>query len=370
MKDIFSKIDKNSLIQTFIRLVRIESPSYGEKRMIGHVIKALKKQKLKAGLQRNEGSGNIVACLKGQKKRPPLFFNAHLDTVEPCRNVKPVITDKLIRSDGSTILGADDKSALAIFLEGIRYIRKYKILCPDIYFILTYAEEQGLVGAKNLDFRSIRPKYGFSFDSGGSIGRVILAAPTHYQYKIMVRGKAAHAGIEPEKGISAIKIASELVREIRTGRIDGETTANIGRFNGGIATNIVPENVVMEGEVRSRDRQKTSRYIRDLRKLVSRISAKFKVRIHFQLTHAYDQYQFREDSFLVRKFSQSCVSIGLKPVFERSNGGSDANILNQNGFQCLNCSVGMSDVHSTGEYIRIKDLVLGLKLFLSLIINW
>lgn len=298
-----------------------------------------------------------------------MFFNAHTDTVQPGENIKPVVTDKLIKSDGKTILGSDDKSALAIFLEGIRIIKKYNIKHPDIYFVLTYAEEQGLIGAKNLDFSLLKAKYGFSFDSGGPVGTAVISAPTHYQYTITVWGKSAHAGIEPEKGINAIKIGAKLIDKIKSGRINKETTANVGKINGGRAANIVPDTVVIEGEVRSRNSEKLKKYIQNLKSIISTIKKKFKIRIDFKLKLAYKSYNFSKKSFLVKRFSLACRNINIKPVFEKSNGGSDSNIFNQNKFQCLNVATGMSNVHSTDEFILIKDLVNGVKLFLSLIEN-
>ncbi len=198
MKTLFNKIDKKSLIRTFVKLVKIDSISYHEEKIIKYLTGALKKYALKVRLQKVKNTGNIIALLAGNKKGTPLFFNAHIDTVEPGKNIKPIVTEKLIKSDGTTILGGDDKAAITLFLEGIRYIKRFNIKHPDIYFVLTFAEEQGLIGAKNLDFSLIKAKYGFSFDAGGKPGTAVIGAPTHYQYTITVIGKSAHAGVEPE----------------------------------------------------------------------------------------------------------------------------------------------------------------------------
>ncbi|MBU1077956.1 MAG: M20/M25/M40 family metallo-hydrolase [Spirochaetes bacterium] len=364
------KINEKRLVQTFIKLVTIDSPSYQEEKIIKYLIRFFKDNGLKVKFQKVGSSGNIVAFLKGNREGLPLFFNAHTDTVQPGTGIKPVITDKLIRSDGSTILGSDDKSAITLFLEGIRYIKQNRLKHTDIYFVLTYAEEQGLVGAKNFDFSLLKAKYGFSFDSHGKIGTAVLSAPTHYQYTVTVKGKSAHAGIEPEKGINAIVTGAKLINKIKVGKIDHETTANVGKIEGGIATNIVPEKVVFEGEVRSRNREKLKRYIKDLKSIISTFRKKYRVKIDLDLKLAYRSYDFSGTSFLVKQFRKACRAINISPVFDKSNGGSDSNIFNQNGFQCLNVSTGMAEVHSTEEYILIKDMVQGMKLFLSLITQW
>jgi len=364
------KIDEKRLIQTFIKLIKIDSPSYQEKKIITYLIKFFKENGLKVKFQKKGQSGNIVAFLKGNRKGLPVFFNAHTDTVQPGIGIKPVITDKLIRTDGRTILGSDDKSAIALFLEGIRYIKQNRLKHTDIYFVLTYAEEQGLVGAKNFDFSLLKAKYGFSFDSHGKIGTAVVSAPTHYQYTVKIKGKSAHAGIEPENGINAIVIGSKLINRIKTGKIDHETTANIGKIEGGIATNIVPEEVLFEGEIRSRNREKLKRYIQDLKTSISTFRTKYHVKINFDLKLAYKSYDFLKTSFLVKQFREACRAIRINPVFDKSNGGSDSNIFNQNGYRCLNVSTGMAKVHSTEEYILKKDMVQGMKLFLSLITQW
>lgn len=370
MYDLFNKIDEKRLIQTFVRLVKIDSISYHEEKIIKYLVPTLREYGLKVKVQKVKNTGNIIALLKGNKKGQALFFNAHVDTVEPGKGIKPVVTEKLIKSDGKTILGGDDKAAVALFLEGIQYLKKFNIKHPDIYFILTCAEEHGLIGAKNMDFSLVKAKYGFSFDADGKPGTAVVAAPTHYQYTITVFGKAAHAGVEPEKGINAIKIGSELIRRIKTGKLDYETTANVGKIEGGIATNIVPDRVIIEGEVRSRNEQKLKRYLKNLTQIIVSIKKDYKVRIKFDLEKAYKAYNFTKNAMLVEKLAEACKYIKIKPYLEKSNGGSDCNIFNQKKFQCLNLGIGMSKVHSKKEFILIKDLVNGLKLFLSLIVNW
>ena len=371
MNDLFRKIDQNRLIKTFIKLVRIDSPSYQEEKIIKYLMQRLKANGLWVKLQKVKNTGNIIAILKGNKNTAPLFFNAHFDTVEPGKGIKPIVSDKQISTDKTTILGADNKAALTLFLEGIEYIKRFNIPHPNIYFILTYAEEQGLIGAKNLDFSMLKGlKYGYSFDASGCPGTAVLSAPTHYQYTLTVLGKSAHAGVEPEKGISAIKAASALISRIRTGKLDQETTSNVGTISGGIATNIVPEKAVIDGEIRSRNEEKLKKYNKELARVIDQIKKEYKVKIKFNLFKAYRSYCFMKNDFLIKKFSKACKAINIKPVFEKSNGGSDCNIFNQNNLKCLNLGIGMMNVHTKKESILIKDLKNSLKLFLSIVINW
>ncbi len=365
-----NKVNEKDIITRFINLVKIDSESYNEQNIIKYLTIELKKFGVKTYLQKVGDTGNLIAVLKGNKKGKPIFFNAHMDTVTPGKNIKPVITDKLIKSDGTTVLGSDDKAAIAMFLEGLKYITKHNIPHTDIYLVFTYAEEQGLIGAKHLNFGLIAAKYGYSFDGDGKIGTVILSAPTHYTYKLQIKGKASHAGIAPEKGKNAIKIASELILKIKTGKIDEETSANVGIIEGGRATNIVPDTVNVAGEVRSRNEDKLKKYISELKNTIKGIKAKHKTQIKFSLTKEYKGFSFSENSVLVKTIVHASKEIKVKPVFEHSNGGSDANIFNQNGLKCLNLGIGMQKVHSTDEFILKKDLINGLKLFISIIKNW
>jgi len=361
-----NKHNYRNLIKTFINLVKIESPSLKEKKIINYLKNELKNLGLELYFQKVGETGNLVAKLKG-KKNNSFFLNAHIDTVEPCYGVKPIITDTLIKSDGKTILGGDDKAALAIFIELIKFIKKHNIPTPDIYFVLTYGEEIGLVGAKNFDFSLLKAKYGFSFDADGSPGTIILSAPTHYLYEIKVYGKSAHAGIEPEKGLNAIKIAADIINNIPMGKIDFETTANVGKIEGGIATNIVPDFVQFNGEVRSRNKIKLKNYIKNLKELLNEKSRKYKTKIEYNFNLAYKGYKFNENSFLVKKLKEACEICNLPVKYVHSNGGSDANIFNQNGFPTLNLGIGMQNVHSKNEFILIKDLINSFRLAVSIV---
>lgn len=366
-KELFTKINNERLINSFLNLVKIESPSLEEQKIINYLIKILKSLNLSVKLQKVGKTGNIIAFLKGKNSKNSIFFNAHFDTVKPCQGIKPVIKNGIIKTDGKTILGADDKAAIAIFIELVNILKKTDINRPDIYFVLTYGEEIGLQGAKHFDFNLLKAKYGFSFDANGEVGTIIMSAPTHYTYNIKVYGKSAHAGIEPEKGKNAIKIASEIINKIKTGRIDFETTANIGRIEGGKATNIVPDLVEFTGEIRSRTETKIKKYIEQLEKVLDTIKKKYETKIDFDLKLAYKSFKFDKNSFLVKIVKEACDLINVEPKYVESNGGSDANIFNQNGYPTINLGIGMQNVHTTEEFIKIRDIVNGVKLALALV---
>ncbi len=360
------KINQQKLIKRFLTLVKINSESYEEFQIIKYLTGELRGIGLKVYNQKIERTSNLIAVLEGDKHLEPIFFNAHMDTVSPGKNIKPIVTDKLIKSSGDTVLGSDDKAAIAIFLEGLEYIQKNKIVHPDIYIVFTSAEEQGLVGAKQLDFSMIGARKGYSFDGDGKIGTIILSAPTHYTYKINVKGKSAHAGIAPEKGKNAIKIASDLILHIKMGKLDNETSANVGIVQGGRATNIVPDSVYIAGEIRSRNNETLKKAILELKDNIKKMKKRYKTSIKLNLKKEYSGFKFEKDSYLVKQLARACRDIEIRPIYEHSNGGSDANIFNQNKLQCLNIGVGMKNVHSTDEFILIKDLVNGLKLFITI----
>ena len=244
-----SYVNEERLLNEFIELVQIDSETKHEKK----IASVLKKKFTALGLEVTEdnakektghGAGNLICTLRGNKSNAdPIYFTSHMDTVVPGKNIKPSVQDGYIVSDGTTILGADDKAGLAALLEMIKVLKENKLEHGDIQFIITVGEESGLVGAKALDPSLIKAKYGFAVDSDGEVGDIIVSAPTQAKIRAVIKGKTAHAGLEPEKGVSAIQIAAKAIAKMPLGRIDEDTTANIGRFEGGKQTNIVADHV-------------------------------------------------------------------------------------------------------------------------------
>ncbi len=249
-------IDRQRLISTFVDLAKISSPSWKELPVIEYIEQRVKKFGIKAERHPCGDSYNLLIRMDGTRKGVPVLFSCHTDTVVPCEGVNPVITSGRISSDGQTILGADDKSAVAAFLEIIYQLKENNVSHGPLEFLFSCAEELGLYGIKGFDLSKLKSRYAFVFDSGGGVGKIILKAPYHLTYRVVVKGRPAHAGMEPEKGISAIRVISEMISSIPHGRIDRETTANVGIIAGGRAANIVAENAEMVMEARSISRKK------------------------------------------------------------------------------------------------------------------
>ena len=259
-------VNRERITEEFLRLVQIDSPSMHEREIADY----LKKTMTGMGMDVTEDgagshigniggkpTGNLIATLQGNTPNAPtILISAHMDTVEPGRGVKPVVNNDIIYSDGTTILGSDDKAGIAAILEAVMSIKEMNIPHGDLEIVFTVAEECGLKGAKNLDVQRLKAKIGFVLDCDGSAGTIITKAPSQYKIKASIIGRAAHAGIRPEEGVNAIYVASTAISKMKLGRIDEETTANIGVISGGKATNIIPELVNIEGETRSLDPEK------------------------------------------------------------------------------------------------------------------
>ncbi|HWI55382.1 MAG TPA: M20/M25/M40 family metallo-hydrolase, partial [Desulfobacteria bacterium] len=313
-------------------------------------------------------TGNIIATLKGNvPNAPTLLFSAHMDTVEPGRGVQPVIKDDVIYSDGTTVLGSDDKAGIAAVLEALQTIRDEELPHGDIEIVFTVSEEVGLLGAKNLDYKRLKAVYGFVTDCDGSAGTIITKAPSQHRITASIIGKAAHAGINPEVGVNAIYVASSAISKMQLGRIDEETTANIGVIQGGKATNIIPELVNIEGETRSIDPDKLEEQTNKIVKTLEEVAVEMGAKAIVKTELLYPRLKLEESDKAVALAVRAAENLGLKPVLVSTGGGSDANIFNGYGIPTVNLGIGMSKVHSTEEFIKIEDLVMNAGYVLEII---
>ncbi len=345
-------INQERLVNTFLELVQIDSPSGGEKDAAEYVANKLRA----AGLDpKIDEMYNVIARLDGEGK--PLFLSAHTDRVEPARGVKPQIANGIIRSDGTTILGADDAAGVAAILEAVQSLVEDRVSHVPLEIAITSQEEQGLVGAKALDLTQFHAKEGVALDGPGPVGEISVASPTQNQLFITVTGKASHSGTAPEEGINAIRIAAQAISKCKLGRIDKETTANIGTIHGGSARNIVPEKVEMVGEVRSRDTRKADRYARAMKQAFEKAAKLDAAKVDFQIERAYNQYKFSQGDKAVKRVAAALKRLDIKPGYHQSGGGSDANIYNAKRMRCIVTSVGYEQIHTTAEYIPIAELV-------------
>jgi tripeptide aminopeptidase len=364
------------LISYFLELVQIDSESRNER----GVADKLKRDLIELGFRVEEddagektggNAGNIYAYLPGKKESDPLLFCAHIDTVRPGNGIRPEIQEGRIVSAGETILGADDKSGVAEIIFGIKEVISSGEAYPPLEVLFTVCEEIGLLGARYFDKSRLKSKLGYAFDSE-AIGEFMTGAPSQNTIKIKVFGKEAHAGVEPEKGINAIRVAAEAIAAIPMGRIDFETTANVGVINGGMATNIVPNLVELKGEARSHNPQKLEQVTNDIISAFQKAAARHKLenveaRVEIEVKTEYRSFFMEESKPVVQIARKALDKLNVTPNFGKGGGGSDANIINAEGVEMIVAGTGMHGYHTVDENILVADLKAGAAIVSELI---
>ncbi len=355
-------INEERLLQEFLELVQIDSETKNE----GQIAKILKDKFSLLGLDVYEdnakeltgfGAGNLICTLPGTKEDvDTIYFTSHMDTVVPGNGVKPSIKDGYVVTDGTTILGADDKTGLSVMLEVIRVLKENNIEHGPIQFIITVGEESGLVGAKVLDRSLIKATYGFALDSDEAVGNIIVAAPTQAKVHAVIKGKTAHAGVAPEKGVSAITIAAKAIAKMPLCRIDEETTANIGRFEGGTQTNIVCDHVEILAEARSLIPEKMEAQVAKMKEAFESTAAEMGGSAEVEVTVMYPGFKYDHGDHVVEVAKKAAAKIGREPKLQHSGGGSDANVIAGHGIPTVNLAVGYEDIHTTSEKMPIAEL--------------
>jgi len=351
------------LVDEFFELVQIDSETKNEQ-----VIAPILKGKLEelgfhvieddSAARSGHGAGNLIATLAGNKSDvDAIYFTCHMDTVVPGAGIKPELReDGYIYSDGTTILGADDKAGIAALFEMARQLKEQNIEHGDIQFIITAGEESGLAGAKQLDASLITAKYGFAVDSDGKVGGIVTAAPYQAKIKATILGKTAHAGVAPEKGISAINIAAKSISRMNLGRLDSETTANIGRFEGGQATNIVCDEVNILAEARSIVPDKLDKQTEHMKSVFEETAAEMGGQANVEVQLMYPGFRFGPEEHVTKVAIQAVENIGRIPNLGTSGGGSDANIIAGFGIPTVNLSVGYEEIHTKNERMPVEEL--------------
>ncbi len=369
-------VNEQRLIETFMELVQVDSESGHE----GEICKLLEQKFSELGLkvyvddtmeQTGHGAGNLFAeweADEGLESALPILFNSHMDTVTPGVGIKPRLDDDgYIRSDGTTILGSDDKAGIAAMLEAIQVIQENKIPHGPLQFVITVGEESGLVGAKAIAPEKLKGRYGYALDSNGKVGEISVAGPSQAQIRVKVHGKSAHAGVNPEDGISAIQVASKAISRMPLGRIDEETSANIGRFAGGGPTNIVCDYVEIEAEARSLVEEKLHAQVEAMKQAFEQTAEEFGARVEFHSEVIYPGFKFDETAPVVKLASQALQKIGREVKLLRSGGGSDANIFNGHGVPMVNLAIGYELIHTTEEQMPVEELVKTTELVIALV---
>ena len=311
-----------------------------------------------AGEKLGGNCGNLWAFLPGNKVGAvSVLLSAHMDGVEPCGGTTVVQKDGVLYSDGTTILGGDDKSGVVAILEGVRMLVEENAEHGDIQILFTIAEEGGVNGSRCMDRSKLKAQVAYALDGEGAPGEIVIGAPGQYRYKISVHGKKAHGGLEPEKGINAIMIAAKALAEVkRYGRIDEETTCNIGIIGGGVATNVVPDLVEIEGDVRSRNNDKLEAIREEVVSTICNAVEKYGAKVTAEVEHKYSSFLIDTESTVVKLAKSACAMYGFAPDITQTGGGSDANFLNAYGVPCVILGTGMQNVHTVEEFLKEEDL--------------
>jgi tripeptide aminopeptidase len=320
--------------------------------------------------------GNLIASFTGNApSAPPILLSAHMDTVVPGEGIVPILEGDILRTDGRTVLGGDDKSGVAIICEAIRILKEKNLRHGDIDVVFTICEESGLVGAKCLDIGRLRARTGLVLDSD-SVGFLFTRGPGANRLEFRVHGLEAHAGVCPERGISAIQVAAEGIAQMNLGRIDHETTANIGVIEGGMAVNIVPNSVFLKGEARSHSPEKLERQTRHMLGCLEAAAARhtlelegkrFQARVEARIERDYDQMNVSENAPIVQLVYAAGKNLNVNVKTQATGGGCDANVFNQKGLEVANLGTGMRDIHTVKEWLDLKDLYLSAAMVLEVL---
>lgn len=355
--------ESSSVLPLFLELAAIVSPPGAERPVADRVAAYLRERGLEvdedgAGAEIGASAGNLlcrVAASDGEGGLP-IFLCAHLDTVPPQGPIEPVVEEGVVRNRGGTILGADNKAAVAVMLEATSRIVREGLPHAGIELLFTPKEEVGLLGAKAFDHTRLEARVGYVYDQGAPIGEVVLGAPTQRSLKVRFHGRAAHSGMHPEEGRSAIAAAARAIADFRLGRIDETTTANVGLIEGGSARNIVPEWCSFEAEIRSHGERELAEQVQEMLDTVTFAAGLAECEAEVVTEESYHGYRFRRDDVAVRLAGTALERTGTTPRFGLSGGGADANVFNARGLACVNLANGMTAIHTPDEHITVEDL--------------
>ena len=354
-------MNKERLTEQFLEIVQIDSESGQERRVADYLLGLLNELEL-AGFEDDTqeitgyGAGNLIFTLKGEENISPVAFMVHMDTVTPGIGVKPHIKDGYVYSDWTTILGAYDNAGISAVIEAVRVLKEENVPHGDVEVIITVGEETGLIGAKALDINNIKSKFGYAVDGTGPVGTIVNRAPTQTKIKATIFGKKAHAGIEPEKGVSAINLAAKAISKMHLGRIDEETTSNIGTIKGGQATNIVADNVEILAEVRSLSDEKLHIESDKIKKAFEETAAELGGSADVQVDVMYPALHAPKEDPVITTAAEAIKNIGRNTDIISLGGGSDGNIFHGQGVPTAILGVGYEYIHTTSERMPLEEL--------------
>jgi tripeptide aminopeptidase len=348
-------------LELFLDLAALPSPPGEERAVADRVAGELRVLGLDvdedgAGAEIGSSAGNLYTRLEPTSEGTPLFFCAHMDTVPPTGPIEPVVEGGVVRNAGGTILGADNKSAIVAIVEAARRVVEDRIPHGGLELLFTPKEEVGLRGAQAFDCSRLAARVGYVYDQAGPVGEVILGAPHSMVMEVTFTGQAAHAGMAPEEGRSAIAAAARAIADMRLGRIDGETSANVGTVHGGVARNIVPDTCVLSAEARSHDEAKLADVVQEMLDASSFAASLAGCDVEAEVERGFHGYRFGKADAPVRLAEGALRRTGRTPTYALSGGGADANVFNMRGLACLNLANGMAEIHTPQEHIAVADL--------------
>ena len=344
-------IDRDRMVKTLCDLVQIDSPSGEEEAFAVELKRRL--EALGFGVVR-DSYGNLIASQGGPN---PVMLSGHMDTVEPGRGIKPRVEGDRVLSDGTTVLGGDNKAGIAVILETLESLREDGTPRVPVEVVLTRQEETALIGARNLDFSMITAKEAIVFDREGPVNQVTSSAPTYISFDVSIKGRAAHAGIDPERGISAVRIAAEIITRLPQGRLDETTTFNVGAIEGGSVRNAVPETAVVKGEYRATRSETLDSLGRQLMDAIGEARRAYpEATVKETTSTEFETFSLNEDDPCAQRVFRGIRSIGLEPVTRPSGGGSDANVFHQHGISAVVVGFAVYNMHSVQEYVSISEL--------------
>jgi tripeptide aminopeptidase len=352
------------VVDLFLELCALPSPSGKERRVADRVTAYLTALGLEwdeddAAARLDGDTGNIY-CRVPPANSPggaPIFLCAHTDTVPPEAAIEPVVgEDGVVRNASATILGSDNKAAIVAMLEAVRRVLEEDRDHAGIELLFTPQEEVSLRGADAFDHTRLHATTGYVFDQGARIGEIVLGSPHARLLDFRFHGTAAHAGMYPEDGRSAIAAASRAIADFRLGRIDEETSANVGVIAGGTARNVVPEWCTFTAEVRSHDEAKAVALAREMLESAAFAASLADCEVESEVRPSFPGYRFRESDAAVRLAATALERAGYTPTYALSGGGADANVFNARGLQCVNLANGMMEIHTPDEHIAVADL--------------
>ncbi|GBC91794.1 Peptidase T [bacterium HR15] len=352
-------LNHERMTELFIQLVQIDSGAENEAAICQFVAEKLRQLGADsvhiddASKQLGGTGGNVFARFKGTVSAPPLLLNAHLDTVSSTKGIQIVRTKEEIKTDGRTILGADDKAGVAIILEVLQTLKERNLPHPPLEVVFSIREEKGLLGAKAFDARLLKARYGLVVDGREVPDEVFVQSPTHWKFEVVFHGRAAHAGAEPEKGRNAIQMAAKAIAQMEWGRLDEETTANIGTIEGGQAMNIVPDRVKLIGEFRSFDPKRVESLANRWREICERVAQAHEGKVEVTFSKTFDAVRVSPDAPIVKAAVAALKELGIDAKLTRTGGGSDANAFSTHGIQCLVFPTGADAIHTPQERLLL-----------------